>query len=864
MSWTRFFRRRYWDEERARELEAYLEAETDENIARGMSPEEARYAAHRKLGNTTLIREEIYHMNSLGWLETLWQDLRFALRMLRKNSGFTAVVVLILALGVGASTAIFSIVYALAIRPLPYDHPEQLVVLWRTESLIAQWPVSGPDFLDWEKQSTAFSALAAFQHYRPVLQDSGQSEALQGYLVTPAFFKVLGVQAARGRLFEAGDEQAGRDHVVVLGAADQPREPRRISAALGKTLTLDNEDCAVVGSVPASFHLPAIIPGMTDPDIYLSFPHERLTKDRQDAGLFVIGRLKPGVTLRQAQVQMTAIASRLARQYPDSNAGTGIRVVSMQDLKGNLVAILGVALLFAVGFLLLIACVNVAVLVLTRGARRQREIAIRRAVGASPGRVARQLLTENLLLALAGGLAGVLLAFLFKDALLYVSPAALIPRSLPIQINGQVLAFALVLSMATGVFFGLVPALQLSRVSLEGFMKEGARAGGAGVRSVGFRDFLVVAEVTLALALLIVCGLMIRFLTGILVVRPGFNPRSMLTMSITTLDSKYPTYAARSAFGRDLTGQINALPGVESSALEGQSFGHVAALDKELTPATFKMGPFAYSSTVSPEYFRTLQLQVLRGRPLSAADYIEKPSVAVVNSALAKSLWPNQEALGKRFTVTYPPESCEVVGVAADASPFGESIPILQAYLPKWSTQADLLVRTRGNPKSEITPIRNLISRVYKDVRVSPIKTMEESRAQLSAPLRAVTFTLGAMSIVALLLATMGVYAVTAFAVIQRTHEIGVRMAMGARRSQVLIFVMRHGLTLSLLGIVIGLLLALGWFRVLAFFLHGVTVGDISTYLGVSLLLLLITILASYIPARRATRIDPMVALRCE
>ena len=860
------FRKGLVEQELAQELRFHLEKLTEEYIAAGMNRQEAYYAASRELGGIEQIKEECRDTRHVSHIERFIQDVRYALRLLAKNPSFTFIAVLVLAVGIGASTAIFSILYAEALRPLPYADPDQLVGLWRTDPLLAQWPASGPDFLDWARQSNVFSALAAARPYSPTLADVGASEPLHGYRVTPEFFKALRVQPARGRLFAAGDDQSGRDHVVVLGAGLQARRPGMAAAAVGQTLTLDGEEFAVIGSVPAAFHFPVIMPGMnTDPDFYVPFPIELLGKDRQDTSLFAIGRLKLGVTVRQAQAQMTTIASRLAQQYPDSNAGTGIRVVSLQDqVKGSPVAMLGIALLFGIGFLLLLACANVAVMLLTRGARRQREIAIRQAVGASPARIATQLLTENLLLALAGGAVGVLLAFWFKDAMLSVSPAGLIPQASPIQINGQVLAFALVLSVGTGIFFGLVPALQLSRVSLEGLMKEGAQAAGAGVRSVGFRDFLVVSEVTLALSLLIACGLMIRLLAGILLNKPGFNPQNMLTMSITVLDSKHPTFEARSAFCRDLIGQINALPGVESSALEGQSAGHVAALDKALTAYTFRKSPFAIFSLVSPDYFRTLQLRLLRGRPFSAADYIEKPSVAIVNSKLAASLWPNQDALGKRFTTAYPPESYEVVGIATDGDLFGGSLPVLQAYLPKLSTRADLLVRTVGNPKSAITPVRNLMSHVYKHVRVSSIMTMEESLAQLAAPIRFIAFILGTMSIVSLLLATIGVYAVTAYSVAQRSHEIGVRMALGAQRRQVLLLVMRHGMRLSLFGIVIGLLIALALGRVLAFFLHGVTVGEVSTYLGVSLLLLFDTLLASYIPARHATRIDPVAALRCE
>jgi putative ABC transport system permease protein len=519
-------------------------------------------------------------------------------------------------------------------------------------------------------------------------------------------------------------------------------------------------------------------------------------------------------------------------------------------------------LLAAVGFLLLIACANIAVILLTRGVRRQREIAIRQALGATPARVTLQLLAESTLLALAAGAVGVLLTFWFKDALLALFPA-FIPQTNPITVNWAVLAFALAVSVATGGLFGIVPALRLSRVSLEGLLKDAPREGGVGAMSTGTRDVLVVAEVTLAVAMLIVCGLMIRGLAGFLVAKRGFNPRNLLTISITVADSKYPTFEARNGFGRGLLEQVSSLPGIRSSALEGESLSHSATADKPLTPSGFRQRPFTTVDSVSADYFRTMQLPLLRGRQLSSADYLEKPSVSIVNSTLARQLWPNQDALGKRFTATYPPEWYEVVGIAADEQMMpGLDLP--QAYVPKLSTKMDLLVRTAGDPNTAVNPIRDLISRVDKNARVSTVMTMEESLARAAGPIRSLAGVLGVMAAVALFLATVGVYVVTAYSVAQRTHEIGIRMALGARRGQVLIYVMRHGMRLSVLGVAIGLLIALAIGRVLAFFLRGVTYGQVSTYLGVSLLLLLVTLLANFIPARRATKVDPMTALRYE
>jgi putative ABC transport system permease protein len=795
--------------------------------------------------------------------KTILHTIRKNLRALTNNPGLTATAVIMLALGIGASTAIFSVLWAVAVHPLPYEHAEQLVVLWRTESIIPQLPVSGPDFVDWAQQSDMFSALAAATDIRPIHTSGGATERLDGFQVTPDFFKVMHVQAAMGRLFAAGDDQPGRDHVVVLGKPPGGRGLGRDLPGIGGTLTLDNEQYEVIGRVQESFRFPAIMPMMeAHYDVYLPIPAKELGKNRQEPSVYVIGRLKAGITLRQVQTEMSTIASRLAKQYPDSNAGIGVRVVSLREQVRSFTTGITVFLLLAVGFLLLIACANIAVILLTRGVRRQREIAIRQALGASPARVTLQLLMESTLLAVAAGAVGVLVAFWFKDALLSLFPL-FIPQTNPVTINWPALAFALVLSVVTGGLFGIVPALRLSRVSLEGLLKQGAQDARAGAGSVGARDFLVVTEVTLALALLIVCGLMIRALAGILLTKPGFNPQNLLRASITVTDSKYPNFEARNGFGRGLIEQVNSLPGVKFSALESLSFGHGAASDKPLTPSGFHQSPFISLELVTPDYFRTMQLPLLRGRPFSSADYLDKPSVAIVNPSLARQLWPNQDALGKRFTATHPPEWYEVVGIAAeDRMMLGMEFP--KAYVPKLSTQMNLLVRTAGNPNTVISPIRNLISKLDKDARVGTVMTMEEVLARGATPIRFTAALLGTMAAVALFLATVGVYVVTAYSVAQRTHEIGIRMALGARRAQVLFFVMRHGMRLSMLGVAIGLLIALAIGRVLAFFLRGITVGQVTTYLGVSLLLLVVTLLANFIPARRATKVDPMTALRFE
>ena len=797
---------------------------------------------------------------------TMLSNLRHGLRVLAKSPGYTAVAVIILALGIGASTAIFSVLYAAVLRPLPYDHPDQIVMIYRTGHNSPQMGVSGLEFMDWEKQSSVFSALTIVHHHDPAITESGANERLDAYRVTPGFFKVFGAQAAEGRLFAPGDDQPGRDRSVVLGSKFQASGPGRDSAVIGGKLVLDREDHAVLGRVPASFQFPAIFPGIeTDPEAYVSQPLDALAKGgRQNAYLWVFARLKPGVSIGQAQAQMATIAAREAQQYPDTNTGVGIRVVPLRQQVNGFLGGLYEFLLGAVGLLLLLACVNVAVLLLAQGARRQQEIAIRQAVGASRARVATQLLTESILLALAGGAAGVLLAYWFKAAMLSLSPPLLIPKTYPITINGHVLAFTLLVSVLTGILFGFIPALQLSKVNLQELLKEGAHAAGTGMRTLRARNVLVVAEVALALSLLIVCGLMIRSLAGALFAKPQGDPRKMIVAGVTFPIFKYPQYDALNAFFQNLLEQISALPGVEAAALQRSWGGQIASADNPVTATTLMESQFTPSNLVTQDYFRVMQLPLLQGRLFTPADYIEKPTVMIINAALAHKFWPNQNALGKRLTTTYPPEWYEVVGVVADEHIVGANQTFPQVYIPKYNTYPQLVVRTSADAKGLIAPIRTLLIKHDKDNTVRSIETMEELRARSGSPIRYIAAILITMAVIALLLATIGVYAVTAYSISQRSHEIGIRMALGAQRGKVLLLVMRQGMLLSFIGIVIGLLLVPVLSRVLATFLRGLVKIDVLTYAAVSLLFLLVTLLASYLPSRRATKIDPAAALRCE
>jgi putative ABC transport system permease protein len=821
-----------------------------------------------------------------GKMEILIDSLRNGLRFAKRGSAVAAVTVIILALGIGVSTAIFSILYAVSYSPLPYKNPEQLVTFLRTAlttvtfegrtvTNVAPLPlVPGPDFLNWKKQSDLFSALGAGKPYLPSARSGDQTVKLEGYEVTPEFFKALDVEPLAGRLFTAADNQPGGDHVVVLGPGFASHGAWTGAVKVGGVLMLNNEEYAVIGSLPPSFRMVGVgvLGAPPKPDLFIPVPVAELEKVPASNGLMagtltVIGRLKPDMGIAQAQAEMTAISARLAKANPALDEGVGVEVKSLKSQEGQSSDLSLKLLLVGVGIVLLIACVNIAVLTLTQGARRQREIVIRHALGAARGRIVGQLFSESLLLGLAGGAGGILLAFWLKDALASEFPPASLPLIAPPQINWQVLVFALAVSVAAAAMFGMIPALQLSLISSSELLKKAAHGAGGGVRSGWPRNAFVVCEVTLAFALLIVCSLSIGGIRNQILGSLGFNPNGVLQMDVRLAPAAYPSVAAREGLYRGMLARLDASRMSESSALSaGPFFNSVAGADQSLTALAFKSGPQTLVYFASPDYFRTLQIPLLRGRPFAWSDYGEKAAVAIVSQVLAASLWPNQDPIGKHITTTFPPEPLEVIGVASNASPVGVAMlkTMPQAYLPQLPLEATLQVRTAGPPTGVMAALHDLAAAEGPGVKVAAPITMQQALTEQSRPFHYIEVILGFFGLMALLLATVGVFAVTAYSVTQRTHEIGVRMALGAQPARVLRDVMRQGVRLSLYGIGIGLLVALGLGKVLMHFLRGYTYGSLGTYFGVALLLLAVAVAACYIPARRAMRVDPMVALRYE
>ena len=795
---------------------------------------------------------------------SLLQDLRQSFRTFRKKPGFTAIAVLTLALGIGATTAIFSILYAVVLRPLPFEHPEQLVMLWRRDKHFNSGNVSGPEFLDWSRQSNVFSALAAGAIYDPALSATAGAEHLYGIQVTPDFFKVLGVNVGKGRTFLPDEHQSGKNHVVVVGKGFWTWGPGADLTILGKSLTLDGENSTIVGIMPEGFRFPQIW-GITDPEIYAPVPIEKLQKDRGDQRMWVIGRLKPGITPAQAQAEMSTIARRLAEEYPEIEAGTDIFVQSLHEEVERGTRRVLVILLGAVGFLLLIACANVANMLLAQSTGRYREIAIRMAVGAGRWRVIRQLLTESILLGAVGGIAGVLVSIWLKNFLVSFSPQGSIPQTNPIAINFWVLAFAASISVLSGIVFGVAPAVHATSANVDQALKEGTRGAGGGAHARRLRDGLVSCEVALSLVLLVGGGLMIRSLVAIVRTDPGFNPRNVLTMQMTLAESKYPRAEQRDAFYRKTLERIQSLPGIKSVAFymccDAQ---RVASEGKPVTTSSMAEAPVAVQLETTTDLFQVLQVPTLRGRGFNPSDYSGEPKVAIINSAMARLLWPGQDPVGRRFTASVPPKWFEVVGVVSDIRWWSTENVWPQFYVPEIDKWMNLVVRTSGDPASSIKSIRAEVGKIDPGVPVFEIQTMQESRASDSANLRGIAVVLTAFALIAALLAAVGIYAVISYSVSQRNHEIGVRLALGAGHGDIFRQVVGQGMRPVLIGIVVGVAAALLLARLIASLLYGVRPSDPLTLVVVAILLAAVAATASFIPARRATRVDPMIALRYE
>ena len=808
-------------------------------------------------------------------MDTILRDIRFGLRNLARRPGFTAVALITLALGIGVNTAIFSAVDSVLLRPLPLKDPERVVSIWESTLRIGiqQNEVAPANFFDLRNQTQAFEGIAAFGPLDTNLTGEGEPERLDGQLVSANLFSLLGVQPVVGRTFLADEDQVGREHVVVLSEALWQRRFNGDRSIVNRSITLNGESYTVVGVMPRGFFFP-----LRETEIWIPWAMEpEQAAGRGDHYLRLVARLKSDATLPRANAELDSIAQRLANEYPRTNEGLGFVAHSLhQDYVGNLR--LPILILFAaVGLVLLIACANVANLLLAQATTRRREMAIRIALGARRWTIVRQLLVESLLLAIGGGLLGVLGAYWGVEAL-----ARLLPESLSklqtVTIDTRVFLFTVGMSVATAVIFGGVPALLASRTKPGETLNDVARdaAGGSSGRHV--RRVLVVAEVALAVVLLVSAGLLIRSFQVLRNVDAGFTTENLLTMRVALPMPKYAKPELRRAFYDQVLQRVKDVPGVESAGVitflplsfNGMNFSF--SVEGQAQPGDMKL-PFALYRVVSPDYFNAMGIPLQRGRVFDSHDSLDSQPVLLVNRRLAEQYWPGDDPIGKRLKIgplDAPGPWLTVVGVVGDVRQTGLYEQKLEFYVPyaqerrSFMTPRDLVVRTKGDATSIAAAVRQAVWAVDKDQPVYNVRTMDQVFAAAISQERFQSLMLGLFAALALLLACVGLYGVISYAVVQRTHEIGVRVALGAQPVDVLKLVIRQGMGLTLLGLVVGIAVGVAVTRVLSDMLYGVSARDPLTFAGMPLLLLLVAFLACYIPARRATRIDPLQALRCE
>jgi len=811
-------------------------------------------------------------------METLWQDLRQGARSLFKQPTFTIVAVVALSLGIGANTAIFSVVHAVLLQSLPYRDADRLVSVWEhnRQRGNARNVINMGNFFDWKEQNRVFEDMAAFFDQTANLTSGGEPEEIPSQIATTSLFNILGVSPILGRTFTPDDGKPGQPGVVVISFGLWQRRFGGDPQIIGRKLILNGNETTVIGVTPADFNWHVKAGSMTRKMAEMWSPWQVGEQTRRRRGRFAsaVARLKPGVAFEQAQAEMNAIGGRLERQYNEFNANWGVNVVPLRAQFTGEIRLALLVLLGAVGMVLLIACANVANLLLVRAAGRQREVAVRAALGANRGRIIRQLLTESLLLAGLGGLAGLTLAWWGTDLLVSLAPSDLLnlPR---VKINAAALGFTLGISLLTGVIFGLAPAFEATRLNLHESLKEGGKNIGGGMRSHRLRNSLVILEVALALVLLVCAGLLIRSFARLQSVDPGFNAHNVLTMRVGLPGRKYDTDQKRINFFRQAIAQMQALPGVESAgAVSFLPFAapHAGTLvEIEGRP---KLPPGQGLTTgvmvSDANYFRTIQVPLKRGRLFTDQEASEMRHVVVVNEAFARVNFPGEDPLGKRVVIYMKNDNqpCEIIGVVGDSKHMNLDAEVKpMSYWPHPEltySGMTFVIRAQGDAASVTSAARNVIRTLDSEQPVADVRTMESLIGASVARARFNTLLLTVFAVVALLLAGVGIYGVMAYSVAQRTHEIGVRMALGARASDVLRLVVKRGMTLALGGVAIGVAASLALTWLMKTLLFNVSATDPLTFVGIPLLLALVALLACLIPAWRAAKVDPMVALRYE
>jgi putative ABC transport system permease protein len=800
-------------------------------------------------------------------VNTLTQDLRYSFRVLRSTPGFTAVIILTLALGIGATTAIFSVVNVILLRPLPYDNPEQVVMVWGTQPQLDRAPFSPADFLDVKQRNHVFDRIAAFTVGNFNLTGGPDALRLRGAVVSAEVLPLLGIKVAAGRGFLPDESRPGNNQVVMLSHELWQLSFGADPGILGRKLTLNSKDYTVIGVLPPRMQF------LSWAELWVPLAwtaeQERL---RDTHSLNVIARLKLEVPLEQAQAEMNSISSQLQQEHPETNTGIGVKLVPVReqvvgDVRPVLLVLLGV-----VAFVMLIACANVANLLLSRAARRQKEIGIRLALGAVRWRVIRQLLTESVLFSVIGGVLGLLIAFGAVKLLIAFGPSN-IPRLKEIGVDARVLIFTLVLSLLTSIIFGLVPALQASRPDLNESLKEGGKSS-SGVYSQRHRMLLVIAEVALALLLSIGAGLMVRSFWRVQSINPGFNPDQVLSLRITLPAAKYSEERQRVAFYRDLLDRVKTLPGVLSAGavtdLPLSGPGSSTSFSVKGRPSEGR-NPLTEYRVITPDYFRAMDIPLVSGRAFNETDDEKNRGVIIINETLARRFFPNQNPIGNYLALSGPPDEREIVGVARDVRDYGLDAEVKpESYIPYSQGGASYLkynaltivVRASVAPESLVAAVRGQVREIDKDQPIYNVKTMQQVLSDSVSQRLFNMFLIGGFSIVALILAAVGIYGVIAYSVAQRTQEIGIRMALGAQPRDVLRLVVTQGMLQALIGVAIGLGAAFALTRMMSSLLYGISHLDPATFAGLSILLLLVALMASYIPARRAARINPIIALR--
>jgi putative ABC transport system permease protein len=846
------------------EIRAHLDMEIEKNIAEGMLSEDARLAARRSFGSVALAKEDSRTVWGLGLVEIFWQDLRYGLRMLVKAPGFTLIAVLTLALGIGANTAIFSVVNAVLLRPLPYENPGQLVRLWADNSgqRTEQKPFAPAEITDFRDQLTAFEAIGLFDiGGSGNLTGGAQPERVNEAEATPGLFTALGVRPILGRTFSSDETEVKRSKVALISEGLWRRRFGADPDFAGRTVQLDGENFTVVGVLPTSFKFPEKV------DLWLpfSFTAADWKNDRQHYYVESVGRLRPGVTMAQARAELETIIHRLSPNFPAWRKKWGVTLVPMHEqVVGKVSSTLWI-LFGAVSFVLLIACVNVANLLLARAASRQQEIAIRAALGAGRPRIVRQLLTESLLLAVSGGGAGALIA-VGAIKLFSISLLASLPRAEEVTVDGRALWFTMAVSIVTGVVFGLTPALQGSNPNLNETLKEGGRHS-SGSRA-GLRNLLVVSEIALSLVLLVGAGLLVKSFLRLQSVNAGFDPHNVLTMQVTLPNKQYTDTARQNAFVRQTLERLETLPGVKSVAatinlpIENTWGMGYRVPDHDNTP-----NQIADNVYITPGYFRTMGISVLKGRDFSDHDAVATSPVVIISESLARKHFHDENPLGQRLNTGV---NREIIGVVADVKSRGlelESAPTI--YLPYAQKQTiatffTYAIRAETEPLGLAGAVENEIRNTDKNLPVANVRTMEQIVSTSLAQRRLTMFLLAIFALTAVALAAVGIYGVMSYSMSQRRRELGIRMALGARGRDVLAMTMRQGMKQALLGVALGLFGAFWLTDLIKGLLFGVRPTDPLTFAAVASLLVAVAMLACYLPARRATKVDPLVALRRE